>query len=117
MTMPYFLIGLNIILMSLGQILFKQAALFMNGKSTATLIEKYIYNPWLFTAVIVYGLATLLWVYILTGVKLNVAYPIMIGLSYALTLLGAYYFFGESVGILGIIGIILIVMGVVCVSL
>jgi multidrug transporter EmrE-like cation transporter len=114
--MPYLLIASNIILMSLGQILFKQAALFMNNKSLATIIEKYIYNPWLWAAVVVYGFATILWVYVLTTVKLNIAYPIMISLSYVLTLLGAYYFFGESIGLLGVVGIILILVGIVFVS-
>jgi len=103
--------------MSLGQILFKQAAVFMNSKVSATIIEKYLYNPWLLSAVIVYGLATLLWVYILMSVRLNIAYPIMIGLSYALTLLGAYYFFSESISTLGIIGTVFIVVGVVFVAL
>lgn len=115
--MPYFLIVSNIILMSLGQILFKQAALFMNGMGEETFIGKYAYNPWLWFAVVVYGIATLLWVYILTSVKLNVAYPIMIGLSYVMTLGGAYYFFGESFEIRKVVGIVFIFFGVAIVSL
>lgn len=103
--------------MSLGQILFKHAALFMNTKGASTLIEKYIYNPWLLFAIFTYGLATLLWVYILTSVKLNVAYPVTIGLSYVLTLVGGYFIFGESLGFLGGVGIMLILVGIIFVTL
>ena len=51
------------------------------------------------------------------SVRLNIAYPIMIGLSYALTLLGAYYFYSDSLSTLGIIGTVFIVVGVVFVAL
>ena len=115
--MYYFLFGATIILMSVGQILFKQAALFMNNKNAVDLIEKYLYNPWLISAIIVYGLATLLWVYILTTVKLNSGYPIMIGLSYILTLYGAYIFFAESLSFLDGIGALFIIVGVVMIAL
>lgn len=115
--MTYLLIIGNVILMSLGQILFKNAALFMNSKGSSTLLEKYLYNPWLLGAVFVYGIATLLWVYILMSVKLNVAYPIVIGSSYILTLFGAFYFFGESLSFIGLIGIILILIGIVFVTI
>jgi multidrug transporter EmrE-like cation transporter len=112
--MPYPLIVLNVILMSLGQLLFKKAALFM--KDGGSLFERYAYNKWLWVAVVVYGVATLLWVYILGTVKLNIAYPIMIGSSYFLTLIGAYFFFGETLGVLGVMGILFICIGVVFVS-
>ena len=112
----YLRLGFNVVLMSLGQLLFKKAALFMSNKEM-TLSEKYILNPWLWFAVIIYGFTTILWVYILTNMKLNIAYPIVIGLSYSLTLYGAYFFFGESLGVLGGIGVVLILVGVICASL
>lgn len=112
-----FLIIINALLMSLGQILFKYASLFMNSKGTSTLIEKYLYNPWLLFAIFTYGLATLLWVYILTSFKLSVVYPVTIGLSYVLTLAGAYFIFGEPLGFLGGVGIMLILVGIIFVAL
>lgn len=116
-TMINFLVVINAILMASGQILFKKAALFMNSKDHSFFLERYIYNPWLVIAVFVYVLATVLWVYILTKAELSIAYPVIIGLSYVITIFGAYYFFKETVNVYGLLGIFLIIAGLILLNL
>ena len=62
--------------LSIGQVLFKLAALQLSEQSLA---KAFLLNAWknvyLLTALLLYGVATLLWVWILRRVPLNVAYP------------------------------------------
>jgi len=114
--MPYLQIGINIILMSVGQLFFKQSAIFVNSNSSLNIITRYLFNPWFYGAIFFFGLSTLLWVYILTMMKISVAYPIL-SISYILTAVGAFYFFGERLSLINIIGIFLIMCGVSLVSI
>lgn len=59
--------------LSVGQILFKLAALRM--QSVQSLAEQWLLNPFLLAALVVYGLATAFWVALLRELPLQVAYP------------------------------------------
>ena len=114
--MPYLLILINTILMSIGQLFFKQSAVFVNAHTDLNLITKYLLNPWFYGAISFFGLATLTWVQILTTMKLSIAYPIL-SVSYILTAVGAYYFFGEKLSVVNLVGMFLIMVGVSLVSI
>ena len=113
--MPYLLIALNILLMSIGQLFFKKAAVFINGNSNLNLATRYLFNPWFYMAIFFFAVGTLTWTQILTSMRLSVAYPIL-SVSYALTALGVYYFFGEKLNLLNIVGIFVIMLGVSLIS-
>jgi len=113
--MIYLLLIANILLMSIGQLFFKQSAIYVSLHPHLHFILKYILNPWFYGAISFFGLSTLLWVQILTRLNLSVAYPIL-SISYILVALGAYYFFGEKLSLLNIFGIFLIMCGVSLVS-
>jgi undecaprenyl phosphate-alpha-L-ara4N flippase subunit ArnE len=67
----FFLLGI-VAAISAGQVLFKYSAALMNGAQNAFAA---LLNPYLITALIVYGGATLAWIYLLRQVPLNIAYP------------------------------------------
>lgn len=113
--MPYLLIAINILLMSVGQLFFKQAAIFINGNSELNLAAKYLFNPWFYAAIFFFATATFTWVQILTKMKISVAYPIL-SISYIITALGAYYLFGERLSPINIAGIFIIMLGVSLIS-
>lgn len=113
--MPYLLLFINILLMTIGQLFFKQAAIFLNQHENLNFIYKYLFNPWFYAAISFFAVGTLTWTQILTTMRLSVAYPIL-SISYILTALGAYYFFGERLGAVNIAGILLIMLGVSLVS-
>ncbi len=113
--MPHLLLVTNIILMTIGQLFFKQAALFVNSNQNLNLITRYLFNPWFYGAVSFFALSTFIWVQILTSMKISVAYPLL-SISYILTALGAYYFFGERLNPINIAGIFLIMLGVSLIS-
>jgi multidrug transporter EmrE-like cation transporter len=115
--MPYLLIVINICLMSVGQLLFKKAAVYINlNADHLNLVTKYLLNPWFYGAVFSFGMSTFVWVQILTKMKLSVAYPIL-SVSYIITAIGAFYLFSERLSNFNLIGILLIMIGVSLVSL
>ena len=76
-----------VLAISAGQILFKLAA--RAATDTANFPWDFM-NAWFFAARVVYGAATLLWVWLLKALPLNVAYP-FIGLAFVIVpLLGAW---------------------------
>jgi multidrug transporter EmrE-like cation transporter len=113
--MPYFLILINILLMSIGQLFFKQAAIFVNENEKLNIVTRYLFNPWFYAAIFFFASSTFIWVQILTKMKISVAYPIL-SISYILTALGAYYFFGEKLSPTNIAGIFVIMFGVSLIS-
>ena len=114
--MTYFLLIFNIILMSIGQLFFKQSAIFSDHHPKLNFVLKYILNPWFYAAVSFFAIATFSWVKILTQMKISVAYPIL-SISYILTAIGAYYIFQERLSLLNMVGIFLIMVGVSLISI
>lgn len=102
--------------MSIGQLFFKQAAVFCEARPDLNIILKYLLNPWFYGAITFFGVSTLTWVKILTQMKISVAYPIL-SISYILTAIGAYYFFQERLTALNMFGILLVMIGVSVISI
>jgi drug/metabolite transporter (DMT)-like permease len=76
-----------VIAISAGQILFKLAARAADGGAG---FPWNLFNGYLMVALVVYGAATLLWVWLLKTLPLNVAYP-FVGLAFVIVpLLGAW---------------------------
>ncbi|MBD3244464.1 MAG: EamA family transporter [Candidatus Moranbacteria bacterium] len=116
MLFYYFLIILNSFLMAGGQMFFKKSALVFDGAQNLSIIEKYLYNPWFFMALFMFGISTLSWVKILTKINISVAYPLL-SLSYILTAIGAFYFFDERLKPINILGILVIMLGISLISI
>lgn len=93
-----------------GQILFKLAARASDGA-----FPWGLFNAWLFAALAVYGAATLLWVWVLKTVPLNVAYPFM-SLAFVIVPLAAALVLGEATDWRHIAGGLLIAAGVAVAS-
>jgi multidrug transporter EmrE-like cation transporter len=113
--MVYILLAANVSLMSIGQLLFKQSAIFVNQNSNLNILTRYLFNPWFYGAVAFFAVATFIWVQILTTMKISVAYPLL-SVSYIITAAGAFYFFGEKLSPVNLVGIFLIMLGVSLVS-
>lgn len=94
---------------SIGQLLFKKAALVMQGSNG---LADWLFNGWLIAAFALYGFTTLLWVWILKHVPLHQAYPFM-ALAFLIVPLLGHFVLGESVSVKVILGGLLIMVGVV----
>lgn len=105
-------IVLTVIALSLGQILFRIAALGMAAPDSS-LLEKILSGK-LLLALTVYAVATIMWLFVLRSVPLRLAYP-FVALAFILVPVLAHYTLGEPIGWNTFIGGAVIAAGV-CIS-
>ena len=82
---------LCVVCISVGQLLFKQAA---NALPPQAQLVDWLFNGWLIASLCLYALTTLGWVWILRHAPLHIAYPFM-GLAFLLVPLLARALLGE----------------------
>jgi drug/metabolite transporter (DMT)-like permease len=99
-------------LLAAGQVLFKIAAGHwrVDGLTARTLTS--FLSGWMVVALVVYAIATVLWVYVLRTVPLSVAYPLF-ALAFILTPVVAHYVLDEPLSWRVFAGGAVIVAGVV----
>ena len=99
------------IILVAGQVLLKYSMVRLNPSIFGIDFWKNILSDWRFISCgVCYGIATLLWLYIVKHYPLSIAYP-MISLSYALGMVASMVFFHEGVNVVRWIGIALIMAG------
>ena len=111
----------NVILSVLGQILLKQG---MNQvgeisgsfQQMAPKLIQALMNPFVIGGIGVYGSTTLIWLVLLSRIKLSVAYP-MISLGYIFSILFSWLLFKEDVPKIRVLGAFVICIGVYLVSM
>lgn len=109
MSLPLiFFTVLCVVGISLGQLLFKKAAMAL--PVNAHWVD-WIFNGWLVVALGLYGVTTVLWVWILRSAPLHLAYPFM-GLAFVLVPAIGWYALGEPLRWQTLIGGCLILAGV-----
>ena len=119
--MGHIYIALTIFLTVYGQIVIKwqvglagQLPIDMVGK--AIFLLHVLLNPWVISGFISAFIASLAWMVAMSKFPLSYAYPFM-SLSFVFVLLSSTLFFGESINLYKIAGVILIMLGVVVSSL
>jgi drug/metabolite transporter (DMT)-like permease len=116
-----FLIVAFSITTALGQLLLKRGVSTLGGLGPLATLPRFVLNaaksPWICSAVAVQGIAYLLWMVVVSRVKLGVATASAGAVFYLLVALSAWAFFGESLSPAQWLGILLITIGVTCVSL
>ena len=109
--MRYILLAVFALLLSTGQILFKQASVVGSPKP----FHAALFNGWMASALMLYAIATALWVWILRTTPLSIAYP-FVALGFILVPLAAHYFFGEPLTTRHVVGTVLIIAGLLVIG-
>jgi drug/metabolite transporter (DMT)-like permease len=109
----FLLILLNTLMLVSGQFLWK-TALQHNESSFSSFrtLMQLMLSPFFLSGLLLYGLATVLWLFILSRVSLSLAYPIQ-SLAYIMAVFGAYWIFNEPLSMPKVVGCLLILAGVV----
>tara|TARA_B100001939_G_C16771754_1_gene542955 strand:+ start:350 stop:730 length:381 start_codon:yes stop_codon:yes gene_type:complete len=110
-------------LMSTGQMLFKKTAISITNLSKEIgdpvgIIEsifRAIQIPWFYMALLTYGLATILWLYILQRIPLSVAYPFT-ALAMVIVPIFSVFLFEEKLTYSYFMGSILVISGIAIIS-
>ena len=98
------------VLLALGQLMMKLAAGQVKERIAVSFIDGVL-SPWLLSALMVYFGASLLWVWVLTQMPLNRAYPFVLA-GAALVPALASVFLGEAITWSYILGLGLVLCGV-----
>lgn len=100
---------INVCMMALGQMLFKIGS---NEKNLSNFMDVFslLFSPIILVALVLYGCTTLLWLYILSKVKISFAYPIQ-ALAFPIVLILSSLIFREEIPINRWIGVVVIVIG------
>jgi multidrug transporter EmrE-like cation transporter len=117
---PILLLLLSVASASLGQVLFKKGVLTTGEialkNSIIGELLKLVFQPAVFSGLILYVISTLLWLIALSKTTLNFAYPFT-ALTFALVMLSSRFVFMESIPLLRYLGMGLIVLGILLSSL
>lgn len=93
-------------LLVFGQTLWKKGIIKVGGYSL-----KLLLNPMIVSGLFVYGVATLLWFYIISKLPFSTAYPLN-SIAYIFSLLIGYVIFNETITGYKIVGTMFILAGV-----
>lgn len=97
--------------LSIGQLLFKQAGLAMQARPVVEGFVGLLREPSFYAALTLYGLATLLWIWILSRVPLSLAYP-WVAAGVIIVPLLSWWVHGEKTNLTFWFGAGLIVVGI-----
>ncbi len=114
--MIYLLLSINIILLVSGQTLWKIGLTGIEIKFNMQNILRLFFNPYIFGGLIIYGAATVIWLYILSRAELSLVYPLQ-SLCYVATAVAAVLIFKENIPPARWGGLGLIVLGAYFVSI
>jgi len=76
-------------------------------------IFRYLSDPIIVSAYAAALLASFVWLYVITKLPLVVAFPIYIGMTFVLVILGGWLFLSESITTLKILSVFLILLGII----
>ena len=108
------LMVLVILLMASGQILFKMVANNLKAADASLQgISRMLAEPLLWPALVIYALATVLWIAVLRDASLSFAYPLLIATSILIVSLAGVLLFHEHMSTMHMTGIGIILIGLV----
>lgn len=73
-------------------------------------------NSHIMGAILLYGGAIFVYLSLLSRIQLSTLYPVMIGIDFVILSAASYLLFGEAFSSLKIVGLVLIILGVSCLS-
>ena len=116
-----FFISAGAILVALSQILLKYGLTQINAlvPEVSSILQRIPYwatNLYIWLGIVGFGIAFLCWLAGLSHVKLNIAYPILVGLEYSLVMLLSWLILGEAFVSLKIAGAVFVLIGIIIIT-
>ena len=82
------------------------------GSTFSQHLFKFLTDPVILSAYAAALVASFAWLYVVTRLPLTVAFPVYIGVTFALVLFGGWYFLAEAMNPTKIVAILLIMCGI-----
>ncbi len=102
-----------------SQTLFKHTTSIVTVPAGASFIQKltaYFLTPTFLVALVLYGLAFVIWIWLLSKDSLSILYPLGLSLNVIFALVSASLFLGETITVHQIVGIGIIILGIFVVA-
>lgn len=77
-----------------------------------SLIPQIFQNVWIMLGICLFGVSFILWLFILSRLHLNIAYPIVLSSEIIITTAAAWFLFKEYISPIQILGIVVIIVGI-----
>lgn len=104
------------LMVTCSQIAVKWRADYLNIEGGSSILERlwvFLTDPIILIAYIVALVGSFAWLYVVTKFPLTIAFPVYIGMTFVLVLLGGAFFLGEHINLQKIAAILLISVGIV----
>ena len=86
-----------------------------SSKELPQIIFQVLTTPLVLGGLCCYAVSVVVWMFVLSRVAVNLAYP-MLSIGYIVVAVSAYYLFGEALTPIRIAGIVVIIVGVVLIN-
>jgi multidrug transporter EmrE-like cation transporter len=83
------------------------------GLTTSQYLLRFLTDPVILSAYLAALIASFAWLYVVSRLPLTVAFPVYIGVTFAMVLLGGWYFLSESMNTTKFVAILLIFCGII----
>ena len=83
------------------------------ASSISQQLVKFMTDPVILSAYALALIASFAWLYVVTKLPLTVAFPVYIGVTFTMVLLGGWFFLGETLTTTKVIAVVLIMCGIV----
>ncbi|MFH1841359.1 MAG: SMR family transporter [Candidatus Nealsonbacteria bacterium] len=119
--MLYLLFAVSVLTTVGAHLCFKKGVLKL-GEITLSFPEIFntiwhiVQNAWILLGVVLFGISFLTWLFILSKLQLNVAYPIIISIEATLVTVASWLLFHEYLSILQIVGIVCVIIGIILIA-
>ena len=115
--MTYIILVISILFTVSAQLLLKKGViasgkLLTSSTNLFSLITGIFKNIYLVSGLVLWGVAFLCWLFVLSKIKLNIAYPLANALNISLVVLGSVLFFKENFSLAQSLGLLLIIGGI-----
>jgi multidrug transporter EmrE-like cation transporter len=102
-------------LVAYSQVIVKWRTLQLPNSSSGIFdfLLRLLSDPVIFSAYIAALLASFAWLFVVTKLPLSIAFPIYIGITFAIVIFGGWFFLNEEMNAIKITAIILIFSGIV----
>jgi len=117
MLQPLLFLGFSILATVSAQLLLKKGMMIMGqlNFSLSNLLNLFVQifqNVYLFFGLVFFGLAFFSWLFVLSKLQLNIAYPVITSLNFSLVTVGSWLLFKEELSPFHILGIGVIIFGI-----
>ena len=110
------LLSIVVLFLAMGQFLFKRSGLALRGRPLVDGVRTLATLPSFYLAITLYGIATVMWIFVLSRVTLTQAYPWIAAGTVAVPLIG-WFFFDERVTPVFWLGLAIMMVGLLLTQL